>query len=144
VILISHDPHIIELTADRFWLIENGRVQPFEGDLADYRGRLLAQREVRDRDTVKSAPRKDENRLSAPPRPSRPSKKRIEQAEALATRLHGEVAALHKSLADPALYTTVPDRLLAIQKELREKEQALAEAEAVWLSLQEQWEAAAG
>ena len=35
--LISHDPHLIELTADRLWLVEGGRVRPFDGDLEDYR-----------------------------------------------------------------------------------------------------------
>ena len=37
VILISHDRHLIELTADRLWLVADGRVRPFDGDLDDYR-----------------------------------------------------------------------------------------------------------
>src|SRR5690606_39952774 len=37
VILISHDRHLIEATADRLWLVRNGEVKPYEGDLADYR-----------------------------------------------------------------------------------------------------------
>ena len=36
VIIVSHDPHIIGLTADRFWLVDGGRVRPFDGDLDDY------------------------------------------------------------------------------------------------------------
>ena len=41
VILISHDPHLIELTADNLWLVGDGGVKPFDGDLAAYRRLLL-------------------------------------------------------------------------------------------------------
>lgn len=37
VILISHDRHIIEATADRLWLVNNGTVTTFEGDMDEYR-----------------------------------------------------------------------------------------------------------
>ncbi|WP_137390607.1 ABC-F family ATP-binding cassette domain-containing protein [Rhodoligotrophos defluvii] len=36
VILISHDRHLIEACADRLWLVANGTVRPFDGDLDDY------------------------------------------------------------------------------------------------------------
>jgi ATP-binding cassette subfamily F protein 3 len=37
VILISHDRHLIEATADRLWLVKDGSVKPYDGDMADYR-----------------------------------------------------------------------------------------------------------
>ena len=37
VILISHDRHLIEATADRLWLVKDGTVNPYDGDLDDYR-----------------------------------------------------------------------------------------------------------
>jgi ATP-binding cassette, subfamily F, member 3 len=43
VVLISHDPHLIELTVDRFWLVKDGRCRQFDGDLADYRDLVLAE-----------------------------------------------------------------------------------------------------
>jgi ATP-binding cassette subfamily F protein 3 len=33
VILISHDRHLIEATADRLWLVRDGTVAPYDGDL---------------------------------------------------------------------------------------------------------------
>ena len=44
VVIVSHDPHIVELTADRFWMVEGGRVHPYDGDLEDYRALLLSRR----------------------------------------------------------------------------------------------------
>ncbi|MBL4613852.1 MAG: ABC transporter ATP-binding protein, partial [Magnetovibrio sp.] len=37
VLLISHDRHLLELTTDRLWLVADGQVTPWEGDIDDYR-----------------------------------------------------------------------------------------------------------
>src|SRR5262249_45846144 len=47
VVLISHDPHLIELCADRLWLVAGGTCRPFEGDLDDYRRVLIEERRER-------------------------------------------------------------------------------------------------
>src|SRR5437899_998214 len=44
VVLVSHDEHLIELIADRLWLVANGTVRPFDGDLEDYRRLVLERR----------------------------------------------------------------------------------------------------
>ena len=44
VILVTHDPHLVELTADRLWIVRRGQVERFEGDMGDYRRELLAER----------------------------------------------------------------------------------------------------
>ena len=41
VVLVSHDMHLLSLVADRLWLVANGRVTPFDGDLEGYRALLL-------------------------------------------------------------------------------------------------------
>src|SRR5205085_7961854 len=41
VVLVSHDWHLVELVADRLWLVDDGTVRPFEDDLDAYRRRLL-------------------------------------------------------------------------------------------------------
>ena len=41
VVLVSHDWHLVELVADRLWLVADGTVWPFDGDLDDYRRMLL-------------------------------------------------------------------------------------------------------
>jgi ABC-type multidrug transport system ATPase subunit len=44
VILVSHDPHLVETIADQLWIVRNGAVQPFDGDMDDYRKQLLQKR----------------------------------------------------------------------------------------------------
>jgi len=41
VILISHDRHLVEASAERLWLVHDGRVGPYSGDLEDYRRLIL-------------------------------------------------------------------------------------------------------
>jgi ATP-binding cassette subfamily F protein 3 len=139
VIIISHDPHIIELTTDRFWLVENGQVQTYDGDMDDYRARLLKRRDA-------AAPRVKKPEAALPPRPAkppRPSKKQIDQAEALVDKLHGQCEKLRAALADPALYSGPPTKLRVLQNDLQKAEADLAQAETKWMTLQEAWELAA-
>ncbi len=41
VVLVSHDWHLLELVADRLWLVADGTARPFEGDLEDYERQVL-------------------------------------------------------------------------------------------------------
>ena len=41
VILITHDWHLLELTADRLWLVADGKVVPYDEDLEAYRRFVL-------------------------------------------------------------------------------------------------------
>ena len=41
VILVSHDRYLLEACADRLWLVQGGKVAPFDGDLDDYRRAVL-------------------------------------------------------------------------------------------------------
>jgi len=63
VLLITHDPHLVELVAERLWLVDGGSVQPYDGDMDDYRV-LLSKRGKPER--VSSGPsRRDERRARA-------------------------------------------------------------------------------
>lgn len=37
VLIVSHDRQLLRQTVDEFWLVSQGRVQPFDGDLEDYK-----------------------------------------------------------------------------------------------------------
>ena len=66
-ILVSHDQHLIEACADRLWLVGDGTVAPYEGDLDDYR-RLVLGREAR---AERQARRAGEQSLAHRPAPRR-------------------------------------------------------------------------
>ena len=107
VLLISHDPHLIELTADQLWLVEGGRVQPYDGDLADYRHALLG----RSAAGATAGPasggnsRRAERQRQAEVRARlAPLRQQAKAAERELERLTAERAALAARLADGATY----------------------------------------
>ncbi|WP_278368006.1 ABC-F family ATP-binding cassette domain-containing protein [Acetobacter orientalis] len=144
VLLISHDPHLVELVADRLWLVAEGKVTPFEGDMAEYRSWLIEQsrsanRASKPQDDAPQQSRKDDRRDRAEIRKAQaPLRKLIKDAESKLAKLAAERATLEVKLADPALYTTgkaddvtrLNTRLAAIGKAQAELEEQWLEAEA--------------
>ena len=56
VILVSHDPHLVECVADRLWLVAGGTVKPYDDDLDAYRNLIVRQRRA-EREEAKQASR---------------------------------------------------------------------------------------
>src|SRR5689334_10286780 len=142
VLLITHDPHLVELVADRLWLVADGTVRPFDGDLDEYRA-LLAER-ARPAAKAEAPTRRDDRRERAETRAAlAPLRKQAKAAEDRIARLRQEQARIEAKLADPALYapgrvaevTAANARLAAIKRET-------AEAEEAWLAAEEALEAA--
>ena len=67
VILISHDHHLLKATADRLWLVHDGTVRSYDGDLEDYRALILggSKRETRAAETPR--PHRRPNSAGLPP-----------------------------------------------------------------------------
>jgi ATP-binding cassette subfamily F protein 3 len=146
VVIVSHDPHVIELTADRLWLVADGTVRPFDGDMAEYRSLLAAGSEKKadvdsaDRDTDS---RRDQRREAAAKRQAlAPLRRELQEAERAVEKLTAQKAKIETSMADPALYRGDSAKLVALQKDLGEATKALSDAEDRWLEIQERWEAA--
>ncbi len=134
VLLITHDPHLVELVADRLWLVGEGTVRPFEGDLDEYRA-LLAER-ARPAGKAEAPKRRDDRRGRAEARAQlAPLRRQAREAEALLGRLATERAAIEARLADPSLYagartaeiTAANTRLATLAREAEA-------AEAAWLA----------
>ena len=135
VILVTHDPHLVELTADRLWIVRRGQVERFEGDMDDYRRELLAerrhaQRESRVAQKVGPGPsratgpatpgddqvqqdggqnaeeRKQARQAAANARAAlAPLKRQVAEAERLVDRIQAEIDKGRALLADPAVYS---------------------------------------
>ena len=138
VILVSHDMHLLELVADRLWLVNNGRVTPYEEDLESYRKQLL------------SADKPSKKTPSQAERPKPASREKIlslrsdvRKSEARLEKLNEMRDKLAIKLADSALYDdTRIGELATWNKKYAEVMEALERAEALWLAAQEKLESA--
>jgi ATP-binding cassette subfamily F protein 3 len=148
VILVSHDRHLLDACADRLWLVADGKVKPFDGDLGDYRRRVLSDRDDSgDRTRTERAakpPRQSEGRTSTPASGSKPLRQRVQQAEAEVTRLSREIEKLDAALADGQLFARDPTKAGAMARTRSEYADALARAEEDWFAAGAALEAAAG
>jgi ATP-binding cassette subfamily F protein 3 len=150
VILISHDRHLLEATADRLWLVRDGTVSPYDGDLESYNAELLARaREQRRgggagaREQALAWTRQDERRAAANARAElAPLKKRIEGYEREIEAITRKIAQLDHALAQHNLYDEQPQRALTLMKDRGALAKDLSERETLWLEASEQYEQA--
>ena len=153
VVLVSHDSHLIELIADRLWLVAEGTITPFDGDLDDYRRLLLEQRraeraEARRRSRGardggrpgehKALKPKDRRRAAAATRDAQASLRRVARnAEARVEELTKACQELAAHLANPQAYDGDQNELEGLQMRYGALRRELSDAEASWLSAQE-------
>lgn len=154
VILISHDRHLIEMTADRLWLVADGGVTRWEGDLADYQRWLLdparrngplshvegaEQGEAPDPE----ATRKQQRQEAAKARASiAPLKKDIEEATAAIEKARTFIEKVDARLANGGLYRTDPDRAAELVRGRAAAQKSLEKAEDRWLVASEAYDKA--
>ncbi|MGF6157901.1 ATP-binding cassette subfamily F protein 3 [Ensifer sp. KUDG1] len=146
VILISHDRHLIEATADRLWLVRDGTVTSYDGDLEDYRSLIVGGPKAKDEkprptgvdDSLSKA---DQRKVNADKRASlAPLRKKINEIESLTGKLEKLIQALDVELADPALYEKSPAKAAQKAKERSDAAAKLAQAEEQWLELSAEYE----
>ncbi|WP_088141157.1 ABC-F family ATP-binding cassette domain-containing protein [Achromobacter xylosoxidans] len=150
MLLVSHDRHLLRTTVDSFWIVADGAVQEFDGDLEDYRDWLAARnageraeaaREnaeggepVVDRKAQRRAEAEQRQRLSALRKPLESKLAKIEtEMEKLRAKLH----ALDAVIADPDLYSDA--RRAERQKVMAEHGEhgkRMDELEEQWLEIQ--------
>jgi len=142
VILITHDAHLIDLVADRLWLVRDGRVQPYEGDLEDYRRLLLAaDRADAKGEAAGEHERKADRRRAAEARKAlAPLKAEVRACEERVEKLVAMLEKLDTRLTDPDLYAGPSEKIEALQAKRGEILAAQQRAEALWLAAEERLE----
>jgi ATP-binding cassette, subfamily F, member 3 len=146
VVLVSHDWHLIDLVADRLWLVADGTVRPFAGDLDEYR-RLLLERAgpADDRRSSATDDRRTARRRAAEKRRELdPLRERARRAEAAIAGLSQERAALDYSFADANEGSLAGAALTDALKRRAEVTRLIAQAEAEWLATEEAIERESG
>lgn len=138
VILVSHDRYLLDACADRLWLVQDGRVSPFDGDLDEYRRRILSERNESKRARREPGAQSDpaQQRRAAAEKRARtaPLRKRVALAEAEIARLTAELRKIDAALAEGTLFTREPAKAAALAKARAEATAALAAAENDWLA----------
>jgi ATP-binding cassette subfamily F protein 3 len=142
VLLITHDPHLVELVADRLLLVADGTVKAYDGDIDEYR--TLVSERGRTAPKAEVQKRRDDRRERADARAAvAPLRKKAKDAESRLARLTRERAALEKALANPDLYDrSRKSEALAAQAKLASLKKLIGEAETEWLVAEEALEMA--
>ena len=163
LILVSHDRHLLRSTADEFILVADGKVEPFNGDLDDYRQWLEQRTRAAARQAAKAQPQAQGARVPAAPAEAatpkvaaskaeaakphdgrstggqrKPIEREIAKLEQEIERLTAEKARLEALLGDPDLY--LPPRQAELAAALARSGdigKRLDMAEADWMARQE-------
>ena len=165
VVLVSHDRGLLGSVCDEFLRVRDGRIDPFDGDLADY-ARWLAQGagaasgaaagastgasagasgEASDADAsgMTSGDRRERRRLEAERRNKlAPLRAALREVEAELARCGTLRAAMETQLADPAFYARSDDEARSVPRRHGELLARIAALEERWLELGEELEAA--
>ncbi len=140
VILVSHDRYLLEACADRLWLVDEGTVKAFAGDMDDYtkyvldkaNGTRTAAKATTAKSNAEAAAAKPQAAL---PKAVQPLKKRLAAAEEKMTRFQTLIARVDTALADPDAFIIDPAKAAQLAKQRGELANALAAAEEEWLTL---------
>src|SRR5258707_11984495 len=111
VIMVSHDPYLIEACADRLWVVADHTGTTYDGHLDEYRGMVLSIRDTRPASRERGADERGNGR----DKPARngnekrlPLKQKISEAEAEIARINGIIAKIDTALALPDLFMRDP------------------------------------
>ncbi|MGO4740044.1 ABC-F family ATP-binding cassette domain-containing protein [Bosea sp. 2KB_26] len=147
VILVSHDRFLIEACADRLWLVGDGTVKNFDGDMEDYRALVLggakAARRDKPAETANTNSKAEERKGAAVKRVAQgPLRQKLNLAEARIAKLTGLIEKVDGVLGNGAAFARDPEKALQLSRQRAELAEALTAAEEEWLGLSEELESA--
>lgn len=161
LILVSHDRHLLEAIADKLWLIDDGNVSEFNGDLNDYQEFLNKKnREYKEKlnEKTQNQPKqnlfsekakaqtyktKEQKKLEAQKRQSlRPLKLEIEKLEKQMEKIKKSLANIDTTLSDLELYSKEPEKVEILSIERAKLSDELDECEIAWIEKQDELEQA--
>ncbi|MCB9979312.1 MAG: ABC-F family ATP-binding cassette domain-containing protein [Rhodospirillales bacterium] len=138
VVIVSHDPTMLERVADRLWLVQGGACTDFKGDLEDYRKFTIDSRREQKREEKKQkslsaagpAP-VEETKKAAPP-----NKSRTQDIEKKIARLTQKKESLESQMAQPSFYTDGKN-VAGVQRDYDSLVREIEDLETLWLAAHE-------
>ncbi len=153
MVLVSHDRHLLASTVDEFWMVSDGCVQPYDGDLDDYASWLKERQKAQqasavtqsvstDTNAVKVDKKQDRKEAAEQRERLRPLKQKVQKLEKEMEKLGSELVVVETLLGDASLYEA--DQKTKLQQALQQQgslKSRLAEVEEEWLMLSDELEA---
>jgi ATP-binding cassette subfamily F protein 3 len=161
LVVVSHDRHLLRATTDQFIIVADGRLQPFDGDLDDYKDWLFQTKLGKGTDVlpaakpvqgaaaaaaIPAADRKEQKRLEAEERQrvaalKKPIENRIKRLEEQMAKLNAKKAGIDAKLLEPGIYDAAnKEELKNLVADQAFCSRDLGQLENEWLELQEQLE----
>lgn len=137
IIIVSHDPNMVERVADRLWLVKDGSCARFDGDLEDYRKYTIQSRRDQ-RKEKKSQKDKKKNLPKAVKKSSSSLQKDIAKVELKIETLTKDKNYLEKIMASTDFYNESSSKIADTQDQYKKLSNDLDVSEAAWLKLQEE------
>ena len=138
IIIVSHDPNMVERVADRLWLVKDGACMDFDGDLEDYRKfTIQSRREARkeEKEQNKSADKKKPSKSRQKSKPVALQEK-INKAEKKIEKLEQEKQNLEAEMSTPDFYKRDGDKIAETRNRYNDLLEELARCETQWLEAQ--------
>ncbi|MEE6032296.1 ABC transporter ATP-binding protein [Avibacterium paragallinarum] len=149
LVIVSHDRHLLRNTVDEFYLVHDGQVEEFKGDLDDYQ-KWLNEQNSQNQPSGKSESnkesssqnRKEQKRKEAELRQQlAPLRKSLAQWESKMETLSKKLVDIEQQLANGDLYQAeMKENLTALLKDQAEYKKQLDEVEMEWFAVQEEIE----
>ncbi|ARD44746.1 ATP-binding cassette domain-containing protein [Colwellia sp. PAMC 21821] len=146
IILIAHDRYLLESCVDEFYIVANGHVTEFDGDIDDYqqwlnddkKQTIKANKVVSEPQVDKKQQRKEQAELR---KKASPLRKQADKFEKLVQQNQDELTDVEANLADTEVYQAEHKaKLTELLKRQAQLTQALEANEMQWLDLEEQIE----
>ncbi|MEJ6586967.1 MAG: ATP-binding cassette domain-containing protein [Pelagibacterales bacterium] len=143
VILVSHDPHLVNAVADTLWLVKDGQVNVYHEDLNAYKKLLLSERGLADKSEKPKKVKKKRLSHGEQRKILTPYQLEVTKCEERLNKIMDIKEKIDKALADPDIYTNKnPEKFENLSKKRAEAEEAIIKAETLWVSAEENLEKA--
>lgn len=146
VVIVSHDRHMLEMTADRLVLVDSGTAKEFDGSIEDYIAFVLAKDPAGPGKGEAKANRKDARRAAAEAREKGTAlRKRVKELEGQIAKLGAQRTAIDQAMFDPGAAEAALAKLTMtdLMKRRAELTAQIDAAEAEWLEASDALEAMA-
>jgi ATP-binding cassette, subfamily F, member 3 len=137
VVIVSHDRFLLDAACDRLWLVADGAVKPFDGDMDEYAALVLSARREDKTGAASKSVGTDTTNGAAPKASTSQRARKLANAETQMGKIQALIAKVDTALSDPMIYRKQPEKAKVLTRDRAALVGKLAVIEEEWLSLQD-------